>query len=197
MGVSKEQYRSQLTVLLPSGKAWQGESQSVLNDFLLAIATEFERLDLRAELLRDEADIRATNELLTDWERVAGLPDGCTTLANTNEERRINLTIKMAGERLMTPAFYVAVVARLGYTVTIDEGKDIPYESGHLFNGVEITAGEWVYVWRVNSPATTVKWARAGSMVSGDVIRSWGNEILECVINRLKPAHTHVLFSYA
>ncbi len=196
MGVIAEQYQQQLVALLPRGVLWEIVPQSFIDELLRALTLEFERVHLRAQLLIDEADVRTTNELLTDWERVTGLPDACTTLASTLEDRRNNLTIKLHSDKNQHTSFYINVAARLGYVITITEGKNIPYELNHLFNGVQITVAEWIFVWRVTAPATTVKWARAGSAVAGEPIQTWGNTTLECIINRLKPAHTHVLFSY-
>ncbi|MDO8706437.1 MAG: DUF2313 domain-containing protein [Sulfuricaulis sp.] len=49
--------------------------------------------------------------------------------------------------------------------------------------------------WRVNAPATTVTEATCLSPCTTP-LRSWGNQSLQCVMNRLKPAHSDLLFSF-
>ena len=38
---------------------------------------------------------------------------------------------------------------------------------------------------------------RVGAGAVGEPLRAWSNEVIECQFNRLKPAHTRVLFAYA
>ena len=59
-----------------------------------------------------------------------------------------------------------------------------------------MTNDGWQFVWQVNAPEASIVEFDAGRSSAGEPLRSWGNELLECVINRLKPAHTYVLFAY-
>ena len=54
----------------------------------------------------------------------------------------------------------------------------------------------WAFVWQVNAVLNTITEITVEDSVE-DPLASWGNALLECVINRLKPAHTDVLFSYS
>lgn len=195
MGMIAEDYERQLLALVPPGAAWQAEPSSRLRAVLRAMAEEMARIDSRGDVLVAESDPRTTNELLFDWERIAGLPDACEGIGANIDVRRSQLLLRVAGTTGQTPQYYIDVAARLGYEITVDEL--MAYEAGHLFNGVEITTDEWVFVWRVNAPETTIRQSVCGTAVCGDRIRTWGNELLECVIDRLKPAHTHVLYSYS
>lgn len=49
--------------------------------------------------------------------------------------------------------------------------------------------------WRVNAPITTITEFTCLSPCT-DPLRTWGNERLECVITRHKPAHTTLVFFY-
>ncbi len=52
-------------------------------------------------------------------------------------------------------------------------------------------------MFRVNAPGTKIYRFRVGRNSVGDRLRYWRrNEILECIINRLKPAHTFAIFGY-
>jgi uncharacterized protein YmfQ (DUF2313 family) len=50
--------------------------------------------------------------------------------------------------------------------------------------------------WRVNAPDDTVIESTCISPCT-DPLRIWGNEMFECAVNKLKPAHSDVLFSYS
>lgn len=193
MALSAESYLQQLQNLLLRGKAWTRESGSRMTQLLTAIAQEFARVDLRTDDMLDEADPRTTNELLSDWERVAGLPDPCAAEQDTVELRRQVLIYKLTNVGGQSKQFYIDVAARLGYTVTITEFKKHTVAS--RVND-PINSVDWVFTWRVNAPQTTVRRAKVTSRVN-EPLASWGNQILECNITRLKPAHTHVQFAYA
>jgi len=194
MAMTANDYRAQLISLLPMGAAFNVAPDSNMDKLLASMAEEFARFDFRIDDFLNEIDPRTTNEILGDWERAFGLPDPCTSLAQSTEERRKNLTRKIAAQGSQTKEFYVAVGAALGYTITVED--NIPFESGHAFNGQAITADQWVFVWKVSGPGSAIKVALCGQATCGDPIRWWGNALLECVINSLKPAHTHVIFSY-
>ena len=195
MALSADDYLSQLQALLPSGAAWTREADAVLTQLLHAQAEELARVDGRAEDLLRESDPRTTSELLPDWERVAGLPDTCVPAAQTLQERRDALVTKLTNPGGQSHAFFIALAARLGYTVTITEFP--PFEVGLSGAGDEVGSDDqWRFVWRVNGPETTVRVFRAGSGRAGEPLRKWGNELLECVLNRYKPAHTNLLFGY-
>ena len=53
----------------------------------------------------------------------------------------------------------------------------------------------WNFAWQVNAALNTVTDITVDSTVE-DPLAVWGNALLECVIKRLKPAQTTVLFSY-
>ncbi|MCW5666465.1 MAG: DUF2313 domain-containing protein [Piscinibacter sp.] len=191
---TQQDYQALLSSLLPVGPAWPREAGSVLQLLLYALAAEFERLELRMLDLVGESDPRLTVELLPDWERVAGLPDPCVGAGQTLELRRAALTAKLTNVGGQSRAFYLEVAARLGYSITIDEFFT---EAEAIAAGIPYTGTSWAHTWRINAAEETVREFRVGGSVAGERLRSWGNEMLECVMNRLKPAHTILLFAYS
>lgn len=115
MGLSAEQYRAQLQALLPPGAAWTREPGSVLSQFLLALADELARVDLRADDLIAEVDPRTTFEMLSDWERVFGLPAPCVPAGQTTTERRNALVAKVTAVGGQSRAYFLAIANALGY----------------------------------------------------------------------------------
>jgi uncharacterized protein YmfQ (DUF2313 family) len=187
-----EFYRAQLQALLPLGAAWPRE-EGVLTDMLSALAEEFARVDGRGADLLEESDPRTTTELLAEWERAFGLPDPCTAQADTYAERIADLVEKVTRIGGQSRAYFIALAARLGYTITLTEFDPFTVESVVE----ELLYDEnWQFAWRVNAPAVAVTYFTTASYVT-EPLADWGNERLECVINRVKPAHTIALFAYA
>lgn len=190
----KDEYRDALAALLPTGGAWPRDPASSLMLLLSSLAAEFERVDLRAAQLLLETDPATTTELLSDQERVVGLPDPCVTLAQTIAERRLALEGRLTSVGGQSRRFFIDLATRLGYSVTIDEFASAGAATAA---GISFTGDQWAHIWRVNVPTTVaVVPFRAGAGAAGEPLRAWSNEVIECQFNRLKPAHTQVLFAY-
>ena len=195
MGLTATDYLAQLQALLPPGPAWPRDADAVLTKMLAAWGDSLARIDARALDLVDEALPISTSELLADWERVAGLPDACTLAMvgeQTEGQRQAALTAKLTSVGGQTPAYYVAIAAALGYTITITE-----FTPHDVTDSVDapIYGDTWAYAFQVNAAATTVDDFTVADTVA-DALSTWGNASLECVINKLKPAHTAVLYLY-
>ncbi|MDR2187042.1 MAG: DUF2313 domain-containing protein [Azonexus sp.] len=186
------EYRAQLLALLPPGLAWPRDEDAPLTRQLHALADEFARVDARASALIDEADPRSTTELLTDHERVAGLPDACTGPLATLALRRAALHGRITGIGGQSVAYFTELAAALGYTISITEYR--PYRVNSFVND-PLCDPDWHFVWQVNAPLETLRWRTVASPVS-EPLAAFGNELLECVIRRFAPAHTLVIFAY-
>lgn len=195
MGLTDTDYLHQLQALLPPGPAWSRDDVAPITHLLGALALELERIDGRAWQIIEEADPRTVAELFGDWERVAGLPDSCAVAfggTQTVAQRRAALVGKLTTLGGQSPAYFIGLAAALGYVITVTEfhahtvGDDVDYP---------IYGDAWNFAWQVNAALNTVTEITVESTVE-DPLAAWGNALLECVINRLKPAHTAVLFSY-
>jgi uncharacterized protein YmfQ (DUF2313 family) len=188
-------YLAHLQALLPQGPAWPREDDAALTQLLAAWADELARVDGRAADLVEEADPRTTAALLADWERVAGLRDSCVAAlagTQTTAQRRAALVAKLTTIGGQSAAYFIARAARLGYTITVTE-----FDLHDVEDNVEhpLTGTPWQFAWQVNAAEDTIGVLAVTDTVE-DPLAWWGNELLECVINRLKPAHSHVLFAY-
>jgi uncharacterized protein YmfQ (DUF2313 family) len=163
------------------------------------LVAEGKALDLAlgyADMLLQEADPRTTAAMLADWERVYGLPDPYITAAGISQsfaERRAALVAKVVMQGGQSPAFFIGLAASLGYTITITECHPENTEDDTEY---PIRDEQYRFVWYVNAASVTVR-----ELTSEDdtemATAVWGNGLLEAVINRYKPAHTYVLFSYS
>ena len=195
MARTSEDYKSQLKALLPPGEAFPRDTGTNIDDLLSALAVEWSRIDARGEALIVDALPSSTSELLSDWERVAGLPDKCAgTLETTMQGRRNALVSKLNSTGGQSKAYFIEIASALGYDVTIEEFR--PFHAGWSVAGDALTNGPWAFAWRVRGPEVTVIPFRAGQSAAGEALQTWGNDTLECKLNQLKPAHTIALFAY-
>ena len=189
------EYREQLKALLPPGQAFPRDPGTTLHDLLDGMSIELARVDGRASVLPQEVNPATSAELLSDWERVAGLPDKCSgVLEETLQGRRNALLAKLTSTGGQSSAYFAALAAELGYDVTIEQFR--PFRAGRSVAGDALTNGAWAFTWRVRAPEVTVISFRAGRSAAGEALRAWGNDTLECKFNQLKPAHTILLFAY-
>jgi len=195
MARTADDYKQLLKSLLPPGEAFPRDVGTNLDDLLAALAEEWARIDARGDQLIVDGLPATSSELLSDWERVLGLPDKCAgTLETTMQGRRNAAVSKLTSTGGQSKAYFIAVAKALGYEITISEFR--PFRAGLSQAGDPLTNGDWVYTWRVNAPETTIIDFRAGRSSAGEPLRTWGNDTLECKINQLKPAHTITLFGY-
>lgn len=195
MGLTETDYLRQLQALLPPGPAWSKEDDAPTSRLLGALAAELARVDGRAWQLIEEADPRTTAELFLDWERVAGLPDACAEAfggEQTMEQRRNALVGRLTTLGGQSPEYFIGLAAALGYAITITEFRVHTVE-----DDVEhpLYDEAWNFAWQINAALNSVTEITVDSTVE-DPLAAWGNALLECVIERLKPAQSIVIFSY-
>jgi uncharacterized protein YmfQ (DUF2313 family) len=190
MAKDSTHYQELFKHLLPVGPAFPREVNTTTHKLAGSLGQEFARVDGRATGLIDEAIPSSTNELLIDWERCADLPGECGHTEQTLAQRRAALAVKLGRTGSASRKYYIDLAAELGFTVTIKEYFQFPEEHE------EDLDEDWKFTWRINAPETTIRYFRVGSSTVGERLRSWGNEQLECVMNRVKPAHTILIFGY-
>ena len=195
MGLSEADYLRHLQALLPPGPAWPRDPQAVISQMFGALSAELARTDGRAWTLLEEADPRTAAETFLDWERVLGLPDACAEAfggPQTPDQRRSALISKLTTLGGQSIAYYLSLAAALGHVVTISE-----FRAHTVDDDVEylLYGQAWNFAWQVNAALNTVTEMTVDTTVD-EPLAAWGNALLECVISRLKPAHTLALFSY-
>jgi uncharacterized protein YmfQ (DUF2313 family) len=194
IGSSADDYREQLKKLTPQGIAIPTENTSNFVKLLDALAQECARVDAMAVLLINESFPDTTQLLLPNWERVAGLPDECSQPAETLQLRRKALLAKVAARGGCTKQYFIDIALTFGFEITITEFNEFRVDHGRVEDPL---CGEaWEFTFQVNAPEETINYFRAGESTAGEPLRNWGNERLECLINRLKPAQTLALFAY-
>jgi uncharacterized protein YmfQ (DUF2313 family) len=210
-----DDYGSAFTELLPRGQAWPREPGTTLMNVLYGLADYWGTVDGRAaDLLEIESDPRKTHELLTDWERAWGLPDPCLPVPSDEVTRRIVLVEKIirlgAQSRQFFWRFSKDVVKTniyiqefspftCGWSQVGDTrpGSEAGWEEGHF--RWEIGQPEIRFYWRVKPLGKTLHWFRCARDNCGDdpMCRILPDVALECILRRLKPAMTDIVFDYS
>jgi len=181
--------------LLPTGDAWPTDPEALLTQLLAGLAAEQASAHARAgDLSERESDPAQTAELLPDWERAFGLPDPCVTAPQTLQQRRRALLARIAATGGQSIPYLTAVAAAIGYTVTITRMR--PFRAGMSSAGDPAWGLDAFFVLAVNAPAETVTQFRAGSSTAGEPLQAWGNQQLECEMNRICHGYGKFLFSY-
>jgi uncharacterized protein YmfQ (DUF2313 family) len=191
-----DDYARAMADLLPWGWAWTRDPDSVLMATIAGLAVEYARVHGRDCDLLAEAYPGTAIETLTDWERICGLPDPCTGPLDTVQERRLAVLAKLASRGGQSRQYFIDVAAAVGFTITIEEFT--PFRAGMGRAGDPLYGIDWMYYWRVISWEANQKIIafRVGQSVTRERLRSWGNDMLECLIRGLMPAHTIVQFTY-
>lgn len=187
-----------LSTLLPSGPAWPRDPESTLMKLIGALAQEPARADARLSALIDEADPDTAFELLADWERVAGLPDACQSVAGSIRERQRAVVQRLTATGGQSIAYYTAIAASMGITIWIEEHRAMTCDDDCED---ACTDDAWATAWTIHvTDADDITdfydvWATADSACE-EPIRAFGSGQLECRILGAAPAHTDALFSY-
>ena len=143
-----------IQALRPRGRAWPTDASAQSTPVWAAVADLLAAQHARASALSEvESDPGQTIELLAEWERAFGLPDPCTPLNPTLQQRRAALLARIAALGGQSPAYLVNVAAQLGYSITITEYR--PFRAGLSGCGTPITGPSDWFRWTVNAPAVT------------------------------------------
>lgn len=192
MSVLAERYTRMLMALLPPGAIWPREPGTVRHALMSATAEEMALIHQWLEAILAERSPRTALYLLSDWERVLGLPDDCTGPAETIAARRAQAHARMVSTGGQSRAYMIEVARALGYGIEIIEHRTRYH--GLRRHGEHYGGPDMQFTWTVIERSGTVRLRRYGQAFHGEPYQTWGNYPLVCLIRRLAPAHTIVLF---
>lgn len=198
---SLKRYSKLFRKLLPQGWAWQRKHDTDSNLYKLSssLSVEFCRVEDRSRDLLNEVDPQTTSEMLEDWERLLALPDECspTDEVLTEQERRDRVVQVLTTRGGQNEAFYRTLASNFGYDIDVITVSDQPpFRAGQGRAGDRLTNGSWRYAFVITAPADSVERFRAGQNRAGDPLLSVENEVLECLMEKHKPAHAVAIFSF-
>lgn len=183
--------------LLPSGPVWPRDPTGTLSRTVRGLTGVHWRAWRRVSDLLKEADPRACYETIRMWEIDCGLPDPCVDPPPTSiEGRRAAILARRHEGGTTTPMDFIRLAERLGYEIEITEFR--PFRTYSTCNSfLNTTHAGWPHTWRVNvlSAARAVRIMHCRSACT-DFLREWTTGDLECLFERIKPAHTHIIWAY-
>ena len=182
--------------LTPPGRAFPRDADTLMAQVFAVPADALANVRAAALALANvEADPAYTLGLLADWEADYGLPDPCSPLNGTIEQRRASLLAKIASLGGQSIAYLTAVAALLGYAITIEEFTPAAPPVSSPSTGAPMNYA-WRYAWLVNAPGVVVQRAAPGLSTASDPLWTISTTELACRLGALKPAHTVMLFNY-
>lgn len=187
-------FLTSLQNLLPPGRAWTRDPGAILTGLLRGLATGWERVHQRALQLLIDAFPANTEELLPEWEQTVGLPDPCAGPEPSVSLRRVQVMARIQNAGGQSIPYFIAFALRLGYAITITEFA--PFRVG-MTVGLPLYGEAWAYAWEVHTPEFSVHYFLVGTDTAGNPLASWGDTILQCELQRIKPGHTILFFTYA
>lgn len=180
--------------LMPPGKAWNRELDSIQAQAISCYAPTFRRSSDAAQALLVDGFPTTTVNLLSNWESTLGLPDSCAGDSPTLQARRAQVKARFTAAGDASINDYITYAASLGYTITVKQYT--PMRMGQGTCGQQLGGVEWMFTWAVVTAANTITSFSVGSSLVGEPLASWGNTVLECELNEVAPAHTIVQFHY-
>lgn len=207
-----EKYKQLLINLFPGGKLWQPNEQPVFNALLESSAQELCRVDDRNAQMLLEIDPRTTSEAIDQWEAFLGIPDECTSDEQTEDERRTQIIQKLTNIGGLSANFYEFIGLQLGFEIFVTDfqpfrvgrqvvGDSLSNDFQETFTvgcpvGEQLTVEGWRTFFEVNMPVTAADVFEVGDNTVGQPLRDFTNELIECTIKKLKPAHTGAFFTF-
>ncbi|AHY43816.1 YmfQ family protein [Stutzerimonas decontaminans] len=190
MAMSGDDYRQQLTALLPPGPAWQPEANAFPEALLAGFAAGLASAHRRADDLVNEADPLTVHELVPDWERVMNLPDPCLGPSPALEDRKRAIRQRFAELGGQTPERYEQIAVSQGYANARVIERRAPRFGRARFGRSNF--GTWAaqHMWTLYTGARLTGGRRFGGSYWGERFGANPAQALECLIRRAAPAHT-------
>lgn len=196
MDVMLQAWVSALQSLLPPGRAFTRDPSSVLTKVITAIAGMLLTAQLKLEDLLEQADPRRATSMLSDWERLLGLPDQCTPVGLQLADRQRSAFQRLTEQGGQSRPYFIELAELLGEPgVTITEFKRFTCNSSC---NDPLVIEDDVFSWMVNipHPALNARFFNCNSPCDS-ALQEYTPSVIECALAKRKPAHTSVFFSYS
>ncbi|UPG86864.1 DUF2313 domain-containing protein [Luteibacter aegosomatis] len=189
-----DDFATALTGLLPRGRVWTRDPESVLVRTLSTLAPSFARSSLAAQELLSSAFPSTATDLIPEWQETLGLPDPCAGISPTIAQQRQQIVARLTDSGGQSASYFIRLAKALGYAITVT--NDAPFRAGQSRAGHHVGGVEWFFVWTVTAPEFTVNPFLAGHSTAGEALGTFGNAVLVCELNARSPAHTILNFKF-
>lgn len=187
-------YEAALRSLFPTGRAWSREPDALQGQLVAGLAPTLVRLDARAQTLLVDAFPATTVELLPEWEASLGLPDQCEGPDHVVEQRRQQVVNRLVNTGGQSKAYFLDVLARLGFA-DCEITEYTPFKADVSVADWPVYDESWTHAWRVNVPGLRIFEFKADISTADEPLLTISDQVIFCVIEALKPAHTLVIYT--
>lgn len=178
--------------LMPRGHVWPRDLDTTQAKAMQGLGASFSRSAGRAVDLLTDAFPATTYELLPEWENTLGLPGSCGAVAGaTIQDRQLAVVNALTDSGDQSAAYFIRIAARLGYSISIKTFGRYTVSSSVA---EAITDASWAFTWEVTSAGYSISPFTVTSTVA-DSLSAWAEFPLGCLLQRIKPAHTTLIFN--
>jgi len=190
---SLEQQAQTLANYLPGGRVFGAKNigTSNLRALLRGLAGEMIRVDEALYAFRDDINPTTTLYFLDEWEVALGIPDSCFTGMGSIEERRRDITLKLAALSIQTAGDFEALGPLLGIYVSVKACAPyaiFPMKFPIVFRS---SAKEARFTILVEYPSSSVS---TFPLTFPFIFGAVGLGTLKCLFEKLKPANCDLIF---
>lgn len=181
-----DEHANILADFLPNGPLFEAKkiADSNFRELLRGFAGELFTAEGYIKTFDDEYSPLKTVLFIEEWERALGIPDSCFLATGSIDERRTHILTKLASLGIQTTADFVDLGLVFGKTLVVealDEMTSPPIAVTYpdarftiVITGAELTAG---------FPPYDVPFTPESS-----------ESVLECLLNKLKPSNSKIIF---
>ncbi|GAF92751.1 unnamed protein product [marine sediment metagenome] len=169
-------------------------SESNIRKVLLGLASEWLYLKEKSIEICDEYNPATTTAFIEEWEQTVGIPGECFDNTGTLEDRRNKVLLKLASTNATTARQFEAIGEILGFDISVEPAA----ESDAVLLPATLPI---VLIAEADIPFTII--VNLTGVVQQVLpqqlpftLTSDPSEILVCLFDKLKPAHTNVIFRY-
>lgn len=190
-----EEQTDVLAQYLPNDPLWASKNvaDSNLRKVLIGLASQFIRFRDKVDEIYDEYDPTITTNLIGEWEKVVGIPDGCLTNTGTLAQRRLNILLKLAGINVSTAKQFETVAAILGFAIRVETGVDtstLPLSLPFILMSAE--EAPFIIIVTVDESLKP----QGLPLTLPFTLTDGTPDLLDCLFQKLKPANTKLIFRY-
>src|SRR5579862_8212652 len=190
----KLDFRQALSRLMPRGRVWRDDPESIQTALMGALAPSYVRSAAAAAQVLIDANPTTTVNLLAEWEESLGLPDPCTASNPSIEQRQAAVAAKWAARGSLRIAYFTAMALALGFTITITEFT--PYSVDQAID-LPLLDPEWSYIWEVDAPEIVTEYFSVDLSSVDDPLETYDAGELICRISADAPSETLVYFVFS
>lgn len=186
--------RQSLIAKLPPGFAL-AKRGGVIDAIYSGFAHSLSEGEEAAERLVNEIDPRAANYLLDDFERVLSAdPCGRDFNVSTTAQRQRRAHQRWTATGGQSIPYFIEITRNLGVDIRIEEFW--PSIANDMVAGDYLVPEGDQFIWRVHLKLVDPVFFIAGNAEAFERLYDFSINDVECVLRRLKPAHTTLVFYY-